>query len=158
MLHPDHTPRTVAARSRVGAWDVRWIIILFAITWTFASQTAVASDKPKGLYFSGRLIELDAAKHIFTIRSKNKELVFTIHPARCDITVDGSITHRSLRFAHIGDAVMGKLSTKEAKPFVTWVEFTRKTAAGQTRSQGGPATSLARICRNGLSQGITLRK
>ena len=105
--------------------------ILFAITWTFASQTAVVADKPKGLYFSGQLIELDAAKHTFTIRNKNKELVFTIDPARCDITVDGSVTQRSLRFAHIGDAVIGKLSTKEAKPFVTWVEFTRKPQLGK---------------------------
>ena len=41
------------------------------------------------------------------------------NPQRCDITVDGSMTERNLRFARIGDAVMDELSLKEAKPYVT---------------------------------------
>lgn len=90
-----------------------------------------AEEKPEELYFSGRLIELDAAHHTFIIRSKKKELVFTIDPHRCDITVDGSISERSLRFARIGDTVIGELSLKEAKPYVTWVEFTHKPQVGK---------------------------
>jgi hypothetical protein len=65
----------------------------------FASHPVAANDKPRELYFSGRLIELDAAKHTFTIRNGKKDLVFTIVPQRCDITVDGSMTERNLRFA-----------------------------------------------------------
>lgn len=137
MLHPDHTRRiAVGPPSREEGWAVRskWIFILFAIALTlagaFTSATA-AADKPEELYFSGRLIELDAAKHTFTVRSRNKELVFTIDPSRCDITADGSIIRRSLKFARIGDAVMGELSLKEAKPYVAWVEFTHKPLVGK---------------------------
>ena len=85
----------------------------------------------KNSIFQGELIELDAAKHTFTVRNGNKELVFAIDPPRCDITVDGSIIRRSLKFARIGDAVMGKLSLKEAKPYVAWVEFTHKPQVGK---------------------------
>ena len=137
MLHPDYTRRiAVAPPSREGGWAVRskWIFILFAIALTLASAftpATVAAEKPEKLYFSGRLIELDAAKHTFTVRNGNKELVFTIDPPRCDITVDGSIIRRSLKFARIGDAVMGKLSLKEAKPYVAWVEFTHKPEVGR---------------------------
>ena len=45
--------------------------------------------------------------------------------------MDGSIIRRSLKFARIGDAVMGKLSLKEAKPYVAWVEFTHKPQVGR---------------------------
>ena len=137
MLHPDYTRRiAVAPPSREGGWAVRskWIFILFAIALTLASAftpATVAAEKPEKLYFSGRLIELNATKHTFTVRNGNKELVFTIDPARCDITVDGSIIRRSLKFARIGDAVMGKLSLKEAKPYVAWVEFTHKPQVGK---------------------------
>ena len=41
------------------------------------------------------------------------------------------MTERNLRFARIGDAVMDELSLKEAKPYVTWVEFTRKPQLGK---------------------------
>ena len=97
----------------------------------FIPGTARAAGKPEKLYFSGRLIELNPAKHTFTIRSGKKELVFTIEPQRCNITVDGSISERNLKFARIGDAVMGGLSLKEARPYVTWVEFTRKPQIGK---------------------------
>ena len=97
----------------------------------FASHPVAANDKPGELYFSGRLIELNAAKHTFAIRNGKKELVFTIEPQRCDTTVDGSMTERNLRFARIGDAVMGELSLKEAKPYVTGVEFARKPQLGK---------------------------
>jgi len=97
----------------------------------FASHPVAANDKPGELYCSGRLIELNAAKHTFAIRNGKKELVLTIEPQRCDTTVDGSMTERNLRFARIGDAVMGELSLKEAKPYVTWAEFTRKPQLGK---------------------------
>jgi hypothetical protein len=106
-----------------------FLIVLLALIASFSSL-AVA-EKLKELYFSGKLIELDAAKHTFTVRNGNKNLVFTIDPSRCDITVDGSIIRRSLKFARIGDAVMGKLSLKEAKPYVAWVEFTHKPQVGK---------------------------
>src|SRR6266446_2980937 len=93
-----------------------------------------ATKKTEELYFSGRLIELDAAKHSFPIRRRKKELVFTIDPSRCDITVDSSISERSLRFAHIGDAIIGELSTKESKPFVTgWSSPTSRRWASPFR-------------------------
>ena len=85
----------------------------------FASHPVTANEKPRELYFSGRLIELDAAKPTFAIRNGKKELVFTIEPQRCDITVDGSMTERNLRFARISDSVMRELSLKEAKLYVT---------------------------------------
>ena len=85
----------------------------------FCIPPVTANEKPRELYFSGRLIELDAAKPTFAIRNGKKELVFTIEPQRRDITVDGSMTERNLRFARIGDALMGELSLKEAKPYVT---------------------------------------
>ena len=62
---------------------------------------------------------------------QEKELVFTIEPQRCDITVDGSMAERNLKFAHIGDAVIGEVSLKEAKPYVSWVEFTHKPQVGK---------------------------
>jgi len=97
----------------------------------FATDLDAAPEKPDDLYFSGRLIEVDPAKNTIVVRSKKKELVFTIDPHRCDITVDGSVTQRSLKFARVGDAVMGELSVKEAKPYVTWVEFTRHPLVGR---------------------------
>lgn len=95
------------------------------------TPTARADKKPEKLYFSGRLIEVDAAKHTFVIRSRNKELVFAVDVGRCNITVNGSISERSLRFARVGDAVLGKLSLREANPFVRWVEFTRQPQEGK---------------------------
>ncbi len=100
------------------------------------------AEKPEELYFSGRLIEVDPAKHTFVIRSKTKELVFAVDVGRCDITVDGSISERSLRFARVGDAVLGKLSLKEAKPFVACVEFTRHPQVGKAAA-GKPGYILS---------------
>jgi hypothetical protein len=120
--------RVKPEKSRSRHWLIFAIIIL---TLTSALDAATPGEKTEELYFSGRLIELNAAKHTFTIRSKNKELVFAIDPRRCDITVDGSISERTLRWARVGDAVMGEVSLKEAKPYVTWVEFTHKPERGK---------------------------
>ncbi len=107
-------------------------ILLSIVLALLSTYTPTArAGKPEKLYFSGRLIEVDAAKHTFVIRSRNKELVFAVDVGRCNITVDGSVTQRSLRFARVGDAVLGKLSLKEAKPFVSWVEFTRHPQEGK---------------------------
>ena len=133
MSNPEKPPQT-----RHGSPVTRHLFrsgtVLAATTLVLAIAlvpAARAAEKPEELYFAGKLIELNAAKHTFTIRSKNKELVFTIDPGRCDITVDGSVSERSLRWARIGDAVMGELSLKEAKPYVTWVEFTHQPLPGR---------------------------
>ena len=138
MFHPDQAEDTNTrppSNAPARAFRPKSIFILLAIASTlagaFTASTARAAEKAEKLYFSGRLIELDAARHTFVIRSRKKELVFTIDPQRCDITVNGSISERTLRFAQIGDAVMGKVSLKEAKPVVTWVEFTRKPQVGK---------------------------
>ncbi len=104
---------------------------IFQLALLFLPSSLTAADKPEELYFSGKLSELDPAKHTFAIRSRNKELVFTIDVGRCDVTVNGSISERSLRFAKLGDAVLGELSLKSTKPFVLWVEFTRHPQVGK---------------------------
>jgi hypothetical protein len=114
----------------------RWLsLVPVTLALLMALDAMGATEKTEELYFSGRVIELDAAKHTFTIRSKKKELVFTIEPRRCNITVDGSVAEQTLKWARIGDAVLGELSLKEAKPYVSWVEFTHKPQVGKPVSK-----------------------
>lgn len=136
MSTPEEAPRATSKphlRPGLGKTPLRRGLVLGIIIFGLmgALTPCESAEKPEKLYFSGRLIELDAAKHTFTVRSRNKELVFTIEPGRCDITVNGSMTERSLKWARIGDAVMGKLSLKEARPYVSWVEFTRNPQVGK---------------------------
>ena len=115
-------------RSTFYCWLIFAAVIL-RFDCPFEGRAAAA--KTKELYFSGLLIKVDPAKNTFIIRSIKKELVFEIDPHRCDITVNGSVTERSLKFAQPGDAVMGELSLRETKPYVTWVEFTRHPLVGR---------------------------
>lgn len=137
MSTPEKASRATSKhhlRAGLGKARLRRGLILGAIIFglTGALRPFEGAEKPEKLYFSGRLIELDAAKHTFTLRSRNKELVFTIEPRRCETTVDGSVAEQTLKWARIGDAVIGKLSLKEARPYVSWVEFTHNPQVGKS--------------------------
>jgi hypothetical protein len=115
-------------RSTFYCWLIFAAVIL---SFDCPFEVRAAPEKTKELYFSGLLIKVDPAKNTFIIRSKKKELVFAIDPHRFDITVNGSVTERSLKFAQPGDAVLGELSLRETRPYVTWVEFTRHAEIGK---------------------------
>jgi len=112
---------------------------------------AIGAEKTEELYFAGKLIELDAAKHTFTIRSRNKELVFTINPARCDITVNGSVSERACD-GHEWRRSHGRAIAERSEPYVTWVEFTHHPETGKPVA-GKPGYSFLLI-RDGPDLGI----
>ena len=93
------------------------------------SSTRRADDKSDHFYFSGWLAEINPATHTFAVRNGHKLLQFTTIVSRTDISVDGRFSLQdSLKQARIGDAVMGRVSLAEARPYVEWLEFTHKPA------------------------------
>ena len=102
-------------------------VLMLAIATPYSS--VCAGKKPDYVYVSGWLVEISVSTHTFTLRHGNKLLQFTTIPSRTNVTVDGRGSLQwSLGAARIGDAVMGKVSLEESRPYLDCVEFTHRPA------------------------------
>lgn len=116
----------------MGFKKIRYPVTPSCLWLTLACLLSVAADKaPAKFYFSGWLAEVHPQARTFTVRSKNKLLQFTVERHRTNITVDGSLAQNDIKWARVGDAVMGKVSLRERRPLLAWVEFTHKPAVAR---------------------------
>lgn len=105
------------------------LLAAFILSSSAPFSSASADSKPDHLFFSGWLVEIDRPAHSFTVRSGKKLLQFTTMPSRTSITVGGMGERGTISAASLGDAVLGKVSLKESRPYLEWVEFTHRPAS-----------------------------